>query len=397
MQQKYAAWGRVKSCIRELTAYGSARKAEIGADKVFDFSIGSPSAPVPAEVWEAMREALKRPDVHEKTPPEGLPALREAVARDLSRRYALDFSAQEIQIVTGAAGGLAVCLNALLSPGSEAVVLAPFFPEYRVFIEGAGGTAAVVPARADMQPELDALREAVGEKTRLVIVNTPNNPTGAILSEESLRGIAEIRREASERRGRPVYLISDEPYRELCFDRESIPCVMTAYENTLLCYSFSKSLSLPGERVGYLAVNPALENRDEVLASLRRAAAALGYSAAPSLMQHALVGCVGMTADVSVYRENRDLLYAMLTELGFRCVYPEGAFYLFLKSPVEDAKAFSEAAKKQELLLVPSDDFGVGGYLRLAYCVPTETIRRSRRAFEALAKEFGLGEGDGAC
>ena len=172
---------------------------------------------------------------------------------------------------------------------------------------------------------------------------------------------------------------------------------MTAYENTLLCYSFSKSLSLPGERVGYLAVNPALENRDEVLASLRRAAAALGYSAAPSLMQHALVGCVGMTADVSVYRENRDLLYAMLTELGFRCVYPEGAFYLFLKSPVEDAKAFSEAAKKQELLLVPSDDFGVGGYLRLAYCVPTETIRRSRRAFEALAKEFGLGEGDGAC
>ena len=281
MQQKYAAWGRVKSCIRELTAYGSARKAEIGADKVFDFSIGSPSAPVPAEVWEAMREALKRPDVHEKTPPEGLPALREAVARDLSRRYALDFSAQEIQIVTGAAGGLAVCLNALLSPGSEAVVLAPFFPEYRVFIEGAGGTAAVVPARADMQPELDALREAVGEKTRLVIVNTPNNPTGAILSEESLRGIAEILREASERWGRPVYLISDEPYRELCFDRESIPCVMTAYENTLLCYSFSKSLSLPGERVGYLAVNPALENRDEVLASLRRAAAALGYSAAP--------------------------------------------------------------------------------------------------------------------
>ena len=380
MQQKYAAWGRVKSCIRELTAYGSARKAEIGADKVFDFSIGSPSAPVPAEVWEAMREALKRPDVHEKTPPEGLPALREAVARDLSRRYALDFSAQEIQIVTGAAGGLAVCLNALLSPGSEAVVLAPFFPEYRVFIEGAGGTAAVVPARADMQPELDALREAVGEKTRLVIVNTPNNPTGAILSEESLRGIAEILREASERWGRPVYLISDEPYRELCFDRESIPCVMTAYENTLLCYSFSKSLSLPGERLGYLLVPDASHEAEEFITAATIANRISGIVNAPSLIQLAIARCLEEKADLDFYAKNGAALYDGLTGMGYECLEPQGAFYLWVKAPC-DEHDFVVALKEEHILVTPGSAFAGPGYVRISYCVAHETILNSMPGF----------------
>ena len=390
MKQNYVAWGRVKNCMRELTAYGNARKAQIGADKVFDFSLGSPSAPVPKPVWEAMRQALKRPDVHEKTPPEGLPELRAAVAEDLNRRFAMGLHAEEIQIVTGAAGGLAVCCRTLLQPGDEAIVLVPYFTEYRVFIEGAGGVTVEVPPLADMQPDLDALEASLTEKTRFVLVNTPNNPTGAILSAASLARLAEILRRAGERWGRPVYLVSDEPYRELVYDTDAIPCVMNAYENTLLCYSFSKSLSLPGERIGYLAVNPRAAGHDALLAALRETALRLGYRAAPALMQRALVDCVGMTADLSIYRENRDLLYNMLTSLGYDCIYPEGAFYLFVKAPVEDAKAFSDSAKKYELLLVPSDDFGIRGYLRLAYCVPTDTIRRAEPAFRALASEYGL-------
>ena len=390
MLEQYAKWGRVKNCMRELTAYGNARKAEIGADKVFDFSLGSPSAPVPAAVWQAMREAALRPDVHEPTPPEGLPALRDAVAADLNRRWDLGLTREEIRIVTGAAGGLAVCAQALLHPGDEAIVLVPYFTEYRVFIEGAGGVAVEVPPLPDMQPDLDALAEAVSERTRFVLVNTPNNPSGAILSEESLGRMAEILREKGERFGRPICLISDEPYRELCYDREQIPSVMKACKNTIVCYSFSKSLSLPGERIGYLAVHPAIAERETVLAALDDASRDLGYCAAPSLMQHAMTGCVGLTADLSLYRENRDLLYGALKEMGYDCIKPEGAFYLFVKAPIDDAKVFSEAAKKHELLLVPSDDFGIRGYLRLAYCVPNETIRRSLPAFRALAREYGL-------
>lgn len=390
MKQNYVAWGRVKNCMRELTAYGNARKVQIGADKVFDFSLGSPSAPVPEPVWEAMRQTLTAPDAHEKTPPEGLPALRAAIAEDLNRRYAMGLNTEEIQIVTGAAGGLAVCCQTLLQPGDEAIVPVPYFTEYRVFIEGAGGVTVEVPPCPDMQPDLDALAAALTEKTRFVLVNTPNNPTGAILSAASLKRLADILRLAEARYGHPVYLVSDEPYRELVYDTDSIPCVMNAYENTILCYSFSKSLSLPGERIGYLAVSPRAADHDALIAALRETALRLGYRAAPAMMQRALAGCVGMTADLSIYKENRDLLYNMLTSLGYDCIYPEGAFYLFVKAPIKDAKAFSDAAKKYELLLVPSDDFGIRGYLRLAYCVPTDTIRRAEPAFRALAAEYGL-------
>lgn len=390
MKEKYVKWGRAKNRMRELTAYGNARKAEIGAEHVFDFSLGSPSAPVPKAVTQAMREALKLPAVHEPTPPAGLPALRNAIAADLNRRFAAGLSREDIQVVTGAAGGLGVCCHALLQPGDEAIVLVPYFSEYRAFIEGADGVVREVPPRADMQPDPEALAAAVNEKTRFVLVNTPNNPTGAILSEESLETLSELLRGAEARYGRPVYLVSDEPYRELVYERDSIPCVLTAYENTIVCYSFSKSLSLPGERIGYLALNPALARHDAVAAALLEAAESLGFRAAPSLMQHALTDCVGLTADLELYRQNRDLLYDMLTDLGFSCIRPEGAFYLFVKAPIDDAVAFSEAAKAYELLLVPSDDFGVKGYLRLAYCVPEDTIRRAEPAFRALAAAFGL-------
>ena len=390
MQERYLAWGRVKNKMREITAYGNARKAEIGAEKVFDFSLGSPSAPVPEAVREAMLAALAREDCCEPTPQEGLPEFRAAVAEDLNRRYDLGLDPGCIHVATGAAGALAVSIHALLKPGEEAVVLAPFFSEYRVFIEGAGGTVVPVGAEESLQPDLTAFAAAITEKTRLVLVNTPNNPSGVVLSEESLAAMSRILSEAQERFGHAVYLVSDEPYRELLYEGGAVPCVLKAYDNSILCYSFSKSLSLPGERIGYLALNRRMAEREAVFAAVKEAARALGYTGAPALMQRALLGCMGMTADVSLYRRNRDLLCDGLSALGFQCVKPEGAFYLFVKAPIEDAEAFSDAARKYELLLVPSDSFGVPGYLRLAYCVPTAAIERSLPAFRKLAEEYGL-------
>ena len=389
MYDKVLAWGRVKNCMRELTAYGNARKAEIGAENVFDFSLGSPSAPVPAAVTQALLEALEEPAAHVPAPEEGLPEFRAAVSRDLNDRYGTGLRPEDVFAVTGAAGGLAAALHALLAPGGEAVVFVPFFTEYRVFIEGAGGVCVPVPPDTSMQPDLEAFEAALTERTRLVLVNSPNNPTGVILSEPLLKRIGEILRRAKERFGHTIWLVSDEPYRELVYDGV-FPCVLNAWDDSLLCYSFSKSLSLPGDRIGYLAVNPRSAERDRVWDAIRTAARALGYAGAPALMQRALTRCVGMQADIALYKRNRDLLYDGLTALGFDCVRPDGAFYLFVKAPVPDARAFSEAAKKYELLLVPSDDFGIGGYLRLAYCVPTDTIRRAMPAFGKLAEEYGL-------
>lgn len=390
LQEKYLALGKVKNCMRELTAYGNARKAEIGAENVFDFSLGSPSAPVPKVVTQAMIDSLSLDTLHDRIPEEGLPSFRQAIAEELRRRYAMNVHADYIYIISGAAGGLAVCAKALLLPGEEVILFAPYFTEYPVFLEGANGVPVIVGPDEDFQPDLEAFRKAITEKTKFVLVNTPNNPSGVILSEHSLKEISAILQDAQVRYGHPIYLVSDEPYRELVYDCDGIPCVMNAYENTILCYSFSKSLSIPGERIGYLAVNTAMQDRDEVFTAIKGAALSLGYLGAPSIMQHALTKCVGMTSDIAIYKRNRDMLYHGLTSLGFQCVKPEGAFYLFMKAPIPDAKEFSESAKKYELLLVPSDDFGISGYMRLAYCVPTETIERALPAFEKLAEEYGL-------
>lgn len=393
LPEKSLAWGQSKSCIRELAAYGSARKAQIGADKVFDFSIGNPSVPAPKCVDRALRDVLAETDsvaLHGYTPAAGLPSLRRAIAADLNARYDAGVDAERVYVCCGAAAGLAACAKGLLCPGDEAVAFAPFFPEYRVFVEGAGGRLVTVPPTETLQPDFDALERSLTEKTKLVIVNTPNNPSGVVLTEESLRRLGEILRSAQDRFGQPIYLVSDEPYRELIYDGQTAPCVLHFYDNTILCYSFSKSLSLPGERLGYLAVGPRMADGGQVFAALAGAARAMGYVNAPSLMQRVTERCLGATADLSVYRRSRDLLYAGLRELGFSCVYPDGAFYLFMKTPEPDARAFSERAKKHELLLVPSDDFGVGGYVRIAYCVSEETIRRSLPAFRALATEYHL-------
>ncbi len=393
LQKNSLAWGRSKSCIRELAAYGAKRKAEIGAENVFDFSIGNPSVPAPPEVDASLRALLETEEsvtLHGYTPAAGLPSLRTAIAVDLNARLDAPVSAEGIYVCCGAAAGLAACCRGLLCPGEEAIAFAPFFPEYRVFVEGAGGTLVTVPPAEGLQPDFDALEQAITEKTALVIVNTPNNPSGVVLSAASLTRLGEILRAAEERFGHTICLVSDEPYRELVYDGTLPPCVLHFYDDAILCYSFSKSLSLPGERIGYLAVSERMTGRDEVFAALAGAARASGYVNAPSLMQRVIERCLGLTSNLSVYKNNRDLLYTGLTALGFDCVYPDGAFYLFMKCPEPDAKAFSERAKQFELLLVPSDDFGLGGYVRLAYCVPEEMIRRSMAAFGALAASCGL-------
>lgn len=393
LPEKSLAWGTSKSCIRELAAYGAQRKAEIGPDNVFDFSLGNPSVPAPDSVHKALLEVIENTpavELHGYTPAAGLPSVRKAIAEDLNRRWNTELTAELIYVCCGAAAGLVSCTHGLLNPGQQAITFAPFFPEYTVFTESAGAELVAVPPMADMQPDMDAFRNAINEKTGLVIINSPNNPTGVVLSEASLKAIAHELKIAQEKYGQPIYLLSDEPYRELVYEGTNIPCVFDFYDNSIVCYSFSKSLSLPGERIGYLAVSPRMQDREMVFAALAGAARGCGYVNPPSMMQRVVEKCLGQTSDISKYKKNRDLLCNGLTELGFECVKPEGAFYLLVKCPISDAKAFSESAKKYELLLVPTDDFGLGGYVRLAYCVAEETIINSMPAFKKLAEEYKL-------
>ncbi len=392
LPQTILGFGVSKSCIRELFSYGMKRKAEIGADKVYDFSLGNPSIPAPPCVEEAIREllSLDSTSLHGYTPAPGLPSLRRTIAADLQGRFGLPAREDLIYVTCGAAAGLAICMHALVLPGEEVIAFAPFFPEYRMFVEGVGGRLVTVPPAEGLQPDLDALAASLSEKTKAVIVNTPNNPSGVVLSEESLRKIAGILHEAELRWGHPIYLVSDEPYRELVYDGQQVPCVLAFYDNAILDYSYSKSLSLPGERIGYLSVNPRMEDADTVFAAICGGGRVCGYVNAPSLMQRVVEKCIDKTSDISQYKRNRDLLYGGLKELGYDCVYPDGAFYLFVKTPEPDALAFSERAKKHELLLVPSDDFGLPGYVRIAYCVSEEQIVNAMPAFRALAEEYGL-------
>ena len=393
LPEKPLAWGQSRSCIRELFEYGAARKAVIGEDKVFDFSIGNPSIPAPACVNEAIAEALKEDSVqlHGYTSAPGRMSLRQAIADDLNKKYGTAVTAGDIYVTCGAASGLAACMKALLLPGEEVIAFAPFFPEYRVFTEAVGGVLVTVPPRAgDFQIDYAAFEAAITEKTKAVIVNSPNNPSGVVLSAESIRGLADILNKYEQKFGHEIYLVCDEPYRELVYGDVEVPCMMNFYNDTILCYSFSKSLSIPGERMGYIAVSDKMTDRSLVNAAVAGGARALGYINAPSLMQRVIEKCLGATADISKYQENRDLLYGGLTALGYECVKPDGAFYLFVKAPEPDAKAFSEKAKKHELLLVPSDDFGCPGYVRVAYCVAKKTIEDAMPAFAALAKEYGL-------
>ena len=393
INEKSLAWGRSKSCIREVAGYAAQRREEIGADNVFDFSIGNPSVPSPSQVNQAIRELLDTcsdSQLHGYTPAPGLPSLRKAIAEDLNHRCDANIIPEMVYVCCGAAAGLCSAIRALLVPGDEVIAFAPFFADYTVFVEAAGGKLVSVPPMGDMQPDIDALESAINEKTKLLIINTPNNPSGVLLTAESLEKIASVMDAAQEKYGHKLYLLSDEPYRELVFDGVPAKSVTRFYDNSIICYSFSKSLSLPGERIGYLAVSSTMAARQDIFDAICGAARSYGYVNAPSLMQRVVEKCMGLTSDISAYKRNRDLLYSGVSEAGFECVKPDGAFYLFIKTPEPDAKAFSERAKKYELMLVPGDDFGVKGYVRAAYCVSEEMIRKSLPAFKKLAEEYGL-------
>ena len=390
MNERKRKLGEERSSIRELFEYGKQRAQEIGAENVFDFSIGNPSAPAPECVKEEIIRLLNEmpsAELHGYTSAQGDPKVREAVATYLKQEFGAEIGANHIYMSCGAAASLTVALNGILSGGEEVVVLAPYFPEYRVFIEGAHGVVKEVMTDKDFRLDLNALDKAITKNTAAVILNSPNNPTGVVYSEEEIKGLAALLKRKSENFKKPVYLISDEPYRELVYGA-FVPFPANYYDNTVVCYSFSKCLTLAGERIGYLAVNDRAQDADALYAAFAGAGRDLGFVCAPALFQRVIAKCLGMTSDKSMYERNRALLYGALTDMGYTAASPDGAFYLFVKSLEPDTKAFCERAKKYELLLVPSDSFGVKGYVRISYCVPTERIERALPAFEKLAKEY---------
>lgn len=387
--------GSKRSTIREIFEYAKKRSAEIGAENVLDFSIGNPSVPAPDAVNEAITRIVNEtPSVvlHGYTSAQGDKAVRDTIAKKYEQRFGVPLSGDDLYMTCGAAASLTITLGALTTEGDEYIVFAPYFPEYAVFVSGAGAKLTVLPSdEKTLLPDFERLEKALNPNVKGVLINSPNNPSGVVYDGETVAKLAELLETKSKEYGRPIYLISDEPYRELVYDKETqVPCVMKYYKNSIVCYSYSKSLSMPGERIGYIAVCPFADNAREVYASVCGAGRSLGFVCAPALFQRVVAECDGMTADLSVYKKNRDLLYNGLTDAGFTCVYPDGAFYLFLKTPEEDAEAFCEKAKKYELLLVNGADFGYKGWVRIAYCVQTERIEKALPLFKKLAKEYGL-------
>ncbi|WP_286143042.1 pyridoxal phosphate-dependent aminotransferase [Adlercreutzia caecimuris] len=390
INEKMYGLGDEPSAIRELFAYGLARKAEIGAENVFDFSIGNPSVPAPALVGDTMRELLETDPValHAYSPAAGLPEAREAVAASIAERYGVRATAAHVCLTAGAAAALAASIAAVTEPGDEVVVIAPYFPEYRTWIEAAGCTIVEVPAAVPaFQPDIEALAAAIGPRTSAVIINTPNNPVGAVYTRESLEALGAMLRAKEAELGRPLYLISDEPYREIAYGAE-VPWVPSIYDRTIVCYSYSKALSLPGERIGWVYVSDSAEDGDAVTVAVAGAGRALGYVCAPVLLQRVAARCVNEPSDVAAYAENRALLTEGLSALGYEYVEPDGAFYLWVRALEEDAQAFSDRAKEFELLIVPSDSFGVGGWVRLSYCIARDVIERAMPAFAALKASY---------
>lgn len=392
LSQKMLQLGKQSSVIRAISEYGAKRKAEIGAENVFDFSLGNPSIPAPDRVRECLVDLAENTDpclLHGYTSSAGDMGVRGAIAASIEARFGFPAKANLIYMTCGAAASLTTALHALLVPGEEVLVPAPFFPEYRVFCEKAGGVLVpVLCTQPSFQLDLAAIEKAITKRTKVVLLNSPNNPTGAVYSEESLRELAKILKKKEAEFGSEIYLLADEPYRELYYEDGSVPYLPLLYDRTLVAYSYSKSLSLPGERIGYLMVSSICPEKEDVFAAVCGAGRSLGFVCAPSIWQRLVANCVGLTSDIESYRENGTLLANALTEMGYTVTPPQGAFYLFVKSPEEDANAFAEKAKKYELLLVPSDSFGVKGFVRIAYCVKKETIEKSLPAFRALMEKY---------
>ena len=384
--------GSHRSVIRDLFEFGKKRAAEVGADKVYDFSLGNPNVPAPDGVKEAAERLLAMPDntvLHGYTSAQGDAEVRKAVADNINARFGTGISPDLIYMTCGAAASLTVTLNALYEDGDEFILLAPFFPEYSVFVKAAGGTPVVVPFdEKTFAPDLSALEKAVTPRTKGVIVNSPNNPSGTVYTRKTLDSIVSLLESKSAEYGRKIVLIADEPYRELVYDDIEVPYLPNLYPDTVVCYSYSKSLSLPGERIGYIAISPRMTEKENVYAAVCGAGRALGYVCAPSMFQRVAAACVNERPDITAYRRNRDLIYSALTEMGYDCVHPDGAFYLFVRSPEPDANAFSERAKTFGLLIVPGDTFGAPGYVRISYCVGRDMIERSLPAFRDLINTY---------
>lgn len=392
VSQRMLNLGTARSEIREAFAFAQARAAEVGAENVDDFSIGNPSVPAPATVAEAVHKLVDAIDpikLHGYTPAQGDGQARGALADDLNRRFGTNYTADNFYLTAGAAGALCCALSALSCPGDTFITFAPYFPEYKVFVESAGAELVTVPADIeDFQIDFAAFDQALTPNTKGVIINSPNNPTGVVYSEATIQKLAQVLTEKSKEYGHTIWLISDEPYREIVYRDTPLPWVPNYYPNTLVCYSYSKSLSLPGQRIGYVLVPSQAEDADIVYAAVCGAGRALGYVCAPSLFQLVAAECTGQTADIEIYHKNRDLLLNALRDMGYTCAQPDGAFYLFPRSLEPDARAFCERARKYDLVLVPGDSFGCPGHVRISYCVPTEQIQRALHKFEQLAADY---------
>ena len=389
--QKYKDMLSGKSVIRELSEFATARGKEIGYENVFDYSLGNPSVPVPQEFTDTMIKLLREKDpsyLHGYSPSLTIPSVREKVASSLERRFGIPYRMQHIFMTAGAAGAIAHAVRLVTVPGDEVLTFAPFFPEYHPYVDLSGAVLKVVPPQFDsFQINFEKAAEMMTEKVMAVLINTPNNPTGGVYSDETLKKLSALRTEKSRQYGHPIYLITDEPYREIVFGGKEAPCVSKYYDNSIMCYSFSKSLSIPGERIGYLAVNPACEEAETLVNMCGQISRGIGHNCPSSIIQLAVGECVDLTADLSVYETNMNLIYNELKDLGLTVVKPDGTFYIFPKAPEEDAKAFSKKALAYDLILVPADTFGAPGYFRMAYCIDTEKVERSLPVLRKFIKE----------
>ena len=389
--QKYKDMLSGKSVIRQLSEFATARGQEIGYENVFDYSLGNPSVPVPKEFTDKMIHMLatrETNELHGYSPSLGITSVREAVAASLEARFGLPYRKEHIFMASGAAGALAHAFRLVTEPGDEILTFAPFFPEYNPYVNLTGATLKVVPPDTDaFQINFEKFEEMLTEKVMAIMINTPNNPSGVVYSAETLQKLADLLRAKSEEYGHDIYLISDEPYREIVFEGVDAPCVSTFYDNTIMCYSFSKSLSLPGERIGYVAINPNCKDAETMVNMCGQISRGIGHNCPPSIIQLAVAQVLDKTADLSVYETNMNMIYNELVDLGFTVVKPGGTFYIFPKALEEDAKEFCNKALKYDLVLVPGDSFGAPGYFRMAYCIDTDKVKRSLVALRKFVEE----------
>ena len=391
LNDKMIELGEKRSIIREIFEYGKIRSEEIGRENVFDFSLGNPSINPPEIISDTIKDLLKTDNlslVHGYTSAQGDIMVRKVISDNLNKKYNTNFSYTDLYMTCGAAASLTISLKALMKDNDECIIFAPYFTEYKVFIENANGIPVVVkPDYNTLEIDLVDLERKISEKTKCVIINSPNNPSGVVYSSDTIKKLSEILDKAQKKYNTDIYLISDEPYRELVYDDVKVPFISNYYNNSIITYSYSKALSLPGERIGYIALSPLCKNKDKVYSAICGAGRSLGFVCAPSLFQHVIEKCDGITVDVNIYKENRDILYNGLKEMGYECIYPKGAFYLLVKSFNGNAYDFYELAKKYDILFVPCDNFGISGYVRLAYCLDKNKIIKSLPNFNKMIKE----------